>query len=69
MSTTTMDRTRKGLYDELKGITIGKMTFIGIAITVSWSYSLAVTFGLPGMDFYCEMATLIVIMLIGIILR
>src|SRR5699024_12539790 len=55
----------KGLYDELKARAIGMMTLIGIAITVSWAYSLAVTFGLPGMDFYWEMATLIVIMLIG----
>lgn len=55
----------KGLYDELKAKSIGMMTLIGIAITVSWAYSLAVTFGLPGMDFYWEMATLIVIMLIG----
>ena len=41
------------------------MTLIGIAITVAWAYSLAVTFGLEGMDFYWEMATLIVVMLIG----
>ncbi|MFA5574577.1 MAG: copper-translocating P-type ATPase [Brumimicrobium sp.] len=55
----------KGLYDEVKTNSIGMMTLIGVAITVSWVYSLAVTFGLPGMDFYWEMATLIVIMLIG----
>lgn len=55
----------KGLYDEVKTNSIGMMTLIGVAITVSWAYSLAVTFGLPGMDFYWEMATLIVIMLIG----
>src|SRR5699024_9216287 len=54
----------KGLYDELKARAIGMMTLIGIAITVSWAYSLAGTFGLPGMDFYWEMATLIIIMLI-----
>lgn len=55
----------KGLYDEVKAGAIGMMTLIGIAITVAWSYSIAVTFGLDGMDFYWEMATLIDIMLIG----
>src|SRR5690625_813590 len=55
----------KGLYDEVKDNAIGMMTLIGIAITVAWAYSLAVTFGLEGMDFYWEMATLIVVMLIG----
>lgn len=55
----------KGLYDEVKDKTIGMMTLIGVAITVAWAYSVAITFGLPGMDFYWEMATLIDIMLIG----
>ncbi len=55
----------KGLYDEIKDQAIGMMTLIGVAITVAWSYSVAITFGLPGMDFYWEMATLIDIMLIG----
>ena len=55
----------KGLYDEVKNNAIGMMTLIGLAITVAWSYSVAVTFGLEGMDFYWEMATLIDIMLIG----
>lgn len=55
----------KGLYDEVKSNAIGMMTLIGVAITVAWAYSLAITFGLPGMDFYWEMATLIDIMLIG----
>ena len=55
----------KGLYDEVRANAIGMMTLIGIAITVAWAYSLAVTFGLSGMDFYWEMATLIDIMLIG----
>jgi Cu2+-exporting ATPase len=41
------------------------MTLIGVAITVAWAYSVAITFGLQGMDFYWEMATLIDIMLIG----
>lgn len=55
----------KGLYDEVRHNAIGMMTLIGIAITVAWGYSVAVTFGLPGMDFYWEMVTLIDIMLIG----
>lgn len=55
----------KGLYDEVKDKAIGMMTLIGVAISVAWAYSLAVTFGLSGMDFYWEMATLIDIMLIG----
>ncbi len=55
----------KGLYDEVKAGAVGMMTLIGVAISVAWAYSAAVTFGLQGMDFYWEMATLIVIMLIG----
>ncbi len=55
----------KGLYDEVRDKAIGMMTLIGVAITVAWAYSIAVTTGLPGMDFYWEMATLIDIMLIG----
>lgn len=55
----------KGLFDEVKANAIGMMTLIGVAITVAWAYSVAITFGLPGMDFYWEMATLIDIMLIG----
>lgn len=55
----------KGLVDEVKDNAIGMMTLIGVAITVAWAYSVAITFGLTGMDFYWEMATLIDIMLIG----
>ncbi len=55
----------KGLYDEVRHNAIGMMTLIGVAITVAWAYSVAITFGLQGMDFYWEMATLIDIMLIG----
>lgn len=55
----------KGLYDEVKDNAIGMMTLIGVAITVAWAYSVAVTFGLQGMDFYWEVVTLIDIMLIG----
>jgi len=55
----------KGLYDEVRDKAIGMMTLIGVAISVAWAYSLAITFGLQGMDFYWEMATLVDIMLIG----
>lgn len=55
----------KGMYDEIKFKAIGMMTLIGIAISVAWAYSLFVSFGLKGMDFFWEMATLIDIMLIG----
>ncbi|MFN0274863.1 MAG: copper-translocating P-type ATPase [Chitinophagales bacterium] len=55
----------KGLYDEVNDRAIGMMTLIGVAISVAWAYSIAITFGLKGMDFYWEMVTLIDIMLIG----
>lgn len=55
----------KGLWIEIKSNAIGMMTLIGVAITVAWAYSFAITLGLKGMDFYWEMATLIVIMLLG----
>jgi Cu2+-exporting ATPase len=55
----------KGHYDEVRHNAIGMMTLIGVAISVAWAYSVAITFGLEGMDFYWEMATLIDIMLIG----
>ena len=43
----------------------GMMTLITIAITVAYTYSLAVTFGFPGDPFYWELATLIDVMLLG----
>ncbi len=55
----------KGLWDEVRKNAIGMMTLIAVAISVAWAYSTAVVFGLEGMDFYWEMATLIVIMLFG----
>lgn len=54
-----------GLVSELKEKKPGMMTLIGIAIIVAYVYSSAVVFGLPGMDFFWELATLIVIMLLG----
>lgn len=43
----------------------GMMTLISMAITVALFYSLAVSFGLDGMSFWWELATLITIMLLG----
>ncbi len=54
-----------GLKDELKEKTPGMMTLIAMAITVAYLYSTAVVFGLEGNDFFWELATLIVIMLLG----
>ena len=54
-----------GLAEELKKGAPGMMTLIGVAITVAYLYSTATVFGLEGMDFFWELATLIVIMLLG----
>ncbi|NUO02630.1 MAG: copper-translocating P-type ATPase [Saprospiraceae bacterium] len=55
-----------GLWDEIKRRNPGMMTLIGVAISVAFLYSTVVVFGLvEGMDFYWELATLIVIMLLG----
>lgn len=54
-----------GLMDELKKKQPGMMTLIGVAITVAYGYSVAITFGLEGKTFYWELATLIDIMLLG----
>ncbi len=55
----------KGLVDETKAKNPGMMFLIGFAITVAYIYSVAVVFGLLGMDFFWELATLILIMLLG----
>jgi len=55
----------KGLVDELRSGTPGMMTLIGLAVSVAYIYSAAVTFGLKGTPFYWELATLIAIMLAG----
>jgi P-type Cu2+ transporter len=54
-----------GLIDELKNRQPGMMTLIGVAITTAYAYSSAVVFGLRGMSFFWELATLIDIMLLG----
>ena len=43
----------------------GMMTLIALAITVAFAWSLAVTLGVPGMDLWWELATLVVIMVLG----
>ncbi len=55
----------KGLVDEVKARNPGMMFLIGFAITVAYAYSVAIVFGLQGMDFFWELATLILIMLLG----
>src|ERR1700691_4141824 len=55
----------KGLVDEVKARTPGMMCLIGLAITVAYVYSAAIVFGLKGEDFFWELATLILIMLLG----
>jgi P-type Cu2+ transporter len=55
----------KGLVDEIKAKNPGMMFLIGFAITVAYLYSVAIVFGLQGMDFFWELSTLILIMLLG----
>ncbi len=55
----------KGIFDELRSASPGMMTLIAIAITTSYVYSSAVVFGLSGMVFFWELATLIDVMLLG----
>lgn len=54
-----------GWMAELKARNPGMMTLIGFAITVAYAYSTATVFGLKGMDFFWELTTLILIMLLG----
>ncbi|WP_460569499.1 heavy metal translocating P-type ATPase [Humibacter soli] len=55
----------RGGITELRAKQPGMMTLISLAIVVALGYSLAVTLGMPGMDFWWELATLITIMLLG----
>src|SRR5436309_16393 len=55
----------KGLISEVRDNAIGMMTLVAVAITVAFVYSVAIVFGLKGMDFFWELATLIDIMLLG----
>ena len=55
----------KSAKAELAARQPGMMTLISLAITVAFGYSIAVSFGLEGMDFWWELATLVTIMLLG----
>ncbi len=55
----------KGLVDEIKLKALGMMTLIAVAITAAYGYSVATVIGLQGMDFFWELCTLILIMLLG----
>src|SRR5690606_7323956 len=54
-----------GMVAELRDRRPGMMTLVALAVTVAFVYSVAVVFGLPGMLFFWETATLIDLMLVG----
>ena len=54
-----------GAWSELGARLPGMMTLISLAITVAFGYSLAVTLGWDGDPLWWELATLVVIMLLG----
>ena len=55
----------RGAAQEIKDRLPGMMTLISLAITVAFGFSVAVTLGVPGMDLWWELATLITIMVLG----
>jgi Cu2+-exporting ATPase len=55
----------RGIFGELRTRSPGMMMLIALAITVAYTYSSAVTFGLDGKPFFWELATLIDVMLLG----
>jgi len=55
----------RGAVQEIRDRLPGMMTLISLAITVAFGFSLAVTLGVPGMDLWWELATLITIMILG----
>jgi Cu2+-exporting ATPase len=55
----------QGGWRELRGRLPGMMTLIGLAISVAFVFSAAVTLGYPGMPLWEELATLVTIMLLG----
>ena len=55
----------RGAVAEIRDRLPGMMTLISLAITVAFVFSFAVTFGVPGMDLWWELATLITIMILG----
>jgi Cu2+-exporting ATPase len=55
----------QGAVRELRARLPGMMTLIALAITAAFVFSVAVTFGFPGMPLWWEVATLVTIMLLG----
>lgn len=55
----------KGFFDELARRKPGMMVLIAVAISTAYFYSSLTVFGLSGMPFFWELATLIDIMLLG----
>jgi len=55
----------KGFFIEIRGLKPGMMTLITLAISVAFSYSSIVVFGLKGKFFFWELSTLIDVMLLG----
>ncbi|MFO8113255.1 MAG: heavy metal translocating P-type ATPase [Desulfosalsimonadaceae bacterium] len=55
----------KGAFHELADRIPGMMTLIGLAISVAFIYSVAVTLGYEGHALWWELATLVTIMLLG----
>ena len=55
----------QGAVREIKDRLPGMMTLISLAIIVAFGFSLAVTFGVQGMDLWWELSTLITIMILG----
>ena len=54
-----------GVVSELRKRQPGMMTLIALAISAAYIFSVAVTFGFPGQEFYWELVTLIAIILLG----
>jgi Cu2+-exporting ATPase len=55
----------RGAAQEIRDRLPGMMTLISLAISVAFVFSIAVTLGVPGMDLWWELATLITIMILG----
>ncbi len=55
----------RGAAREIEDRSPGMMTLISLALTVAFGFSLVVTLGVPGMDLWWELATLITIMILG----
>jgi len=54
-----------GATRELRDRAPGMMTLIALAISVAFTFSVAVSFGFPGMPLWEELSTLVTIMLLG----